>query len=83
MFVSLTPSLESALTQGSVDEVLHAAMEHFGCQAGTVHRVDEGLLKLSAHSGIPPQIVEIVTTVPIGKGIAGLAAEHAMELDRG
>lgn len=35
-----------------------------------------GMLKLAAHRNIPPPIVEIVATVPIGKGIAGLAAER-------
>ena len=34
------------------------------------------MLALKASSGIPPHIVAIVQTVPIGKGIAGLAAER-------
>jgi len=36
----------------------------------------EGVLRLAASSGIPPHIVQIVDTVPVGKGIAGLAAER-------
>jgi len=42
-----------------------------------VHWLDlqSGLLTLAAHQNIPPQIAEIIATVPIGKGIAGLAAQ--------
>ena len=34
------------------------------------------MLKLTAHRNIPPPIVQIVATVPVGKGIAGLAAQN-------
>jgi putative methionine-R-sulfoxide reductase with GAF domain len=73
---SFSPSLHAALTNGSPAAVLHATMDHFGCQAGTVHLLEDGVLKLSAHAGIPPTVVEIIATVPVGKGIAGLAAER-------
>src|SRR5204862_5083789 len=59
-----------------VATVLDAALTHFGCQAGTVHLLRGGVLKLAAHKNIPPPVVQIVDTVPIGKGIAGLAAER-------
>jgi signal transduction protein with GAF and PtsI domain len=36
----------------------------------------DGALSLAAHANIPPPVVQIVQTVPIGKGIAGLAAER-------
>lgn len=72
----LPASLESALATGDLDVVLGAALAHFGCQAGTVHLLRDGVLKLAAHRNIPPPIVEIIQTVPIGKGIAGLAAER-------
>ena len=66
----------SALQDRSLSEALEAALEHFDCQAGTIHLLDDGILKLEAHSGIPDPVVELVRTVPVGKGIAGLAAEH-------
>ncbi len=72
----LPPALETALTSGTPDEVLRATLAHFDCQAGTVHLLKDGVLALSAHANIPPPIVAIVQTVPIGKGIAGLAAER-------
>ena len=56
--------------------VLAEALEQFGCQAGTVHLLRDGVLQLAASVNIPPPIVAIVQTVPIGKGIAGLAAER-------
>ena len=68
--------LESALAAGNPSEVLRAALAHFQCDAGTVHLLKDGALSLAAHVNIPPPVVQIVQTVPIGKGIAGLAAER-------
>ena len=50
----------------------------FDCQAGTVHWLDaqSGMLKLAAHRNIPEAIVQLAATVPVGKGIAGLAAQN-------
>lgn len=74
----LPESVAKAVASGDPQSVLEATIESFGCQAGTVHWLDpqSGLLKLAAHRNIPPPIVEIVATVPIGKGIAGLAAQR-------
>jgi len=71
-------SIEAVLVSGDAQSVLDETVQSFGCQAGTVHWLDpqSGMLKLAAHRNIPPPIVEIVATVPIGKGIAGLAAER-------
>jgi L-methionine (R)-S-oxide reductase len=78
MSVTLLPGpIEIALREGSAAKALAATIQHFGCQAGTVHRLAaDGALELMAHLGIPPHIVDIVRRVPIGKGIAGLAAER-------
>lgn len=71
------PSLiEAAVVAGDLPGALTATIAHFGCQAGTVHLFREGVLKLAAHHNIPPVVVQIVGTVQIGKGIAGLAAER-------
>lgn len=72
-----TPTdLESVLSSGTPDDVLRATIAHFKCDAGTIHLLTDGMLALKAHVNIPPPIVQIVQTVPIGKGIAGLAAER-------
>ena len=76
MSASLPPLIEDALQSGSPQEALAASLQHFGCQAGTVHLLRDGALKLAAYSGIPPHVAQIFETVPIGKGIAGLAAER-------
>jgi GAF domain-containing protein len=55
---------------------LDAALAHFGCQTGTVHLLRDGILRLAAQANIPPPLLPIIETVPIGKGIAGLAAER-------
>lgn len=68
--------IETALQTGSPDEILAATLAHFACQAGTVHRfVEPDNLALVAHRGIPPVVAQVVETVPVGKGIAGLAAK--------
>jgi L-methionine (R)-S-oxide reductase len=73
---SLPSSVENALKSGNPQEALLACLQHFDCQAGTVHLLRDGALKLAAYSGIPPHVAQIFETVPIGKGIAGLAAER-------
>jgi L-methionine (R)-S-oxide reductase len=74
--VTVPPEIVDALQTSSIDDALAATLRHFHCQVGTVHVLRDGVLRLIAHSGLPPQIAQIVETVPIGKGIAGLAAER-------
>ncbi|MCE9609523.1 MAG: GAF domain-containing protein [Chthoniobacter sp.] len=69
-------SIETAVASGDLNAALAATVTHFGGQAGTIHLLRDGVLKLAAHRNIPPSVVQIVETVPIGKGIAGLAAER-------
>ena len=55
---------------------LEGIVGRFGADTGTVHLVEDGVLILKAHVGVPPPVVQIVAVVPIGKGMAGLAAER-------
>ncbi|MBV8203330.1 MAG: GAF domain-containing protein [Acidobacteria bacterium] len=49
----------------------------FGAETASLHLLDEtGVLVLAAQVGLPPHIVEIVSRVPMGKGMAGLAAQR-------
>ena len=68
--------IETAAASGDLTAALAATVAHFGCQAGTVHLLREGVLQLAAHKNIPPPVVQIIGMVPVGKGIAGLAAER-------
>jgi len=54
-------------------EVLHVALAQFQSETGTIHRLDpeSQLLHLVAEIGLPPQLLEVVKTIPVGKGIAG------------
>ena len=67
-----------ALEARDVQAVLDESIRAFGCQAGTVHWLDaqSGMLKLGAHRNIPEMITQIIETLPVGKGIAGLAAQN-------
>ena len=57
-----------------LDEVLN----RFSCPTGTIHVLDmtSGLLQLRAHRGIPEALLARVGEIPMGKGMAGLAAQR-------
>ena len=55
---------------------LEGIIDRFGADTGTIHLIEDGVLTLKAHVGVPQQVLEVVTRVPIGKGMAGLAAER-------
>lgn len=59
-------------------EVLSTIISTFDCTTGTIHFLDEksGLLKVRAHQGIPPFLIPKLSEIPIGKGMAGIAAER-------
>ena len=62
---------------GRDQEALALVLTHFRASSGTLHRLREGALHLAAHSpGIPPPVLALIRVVPIGKGMAGLAAER-------
>lgn len=60
------------------ESILDHLLQHFQCPVGTVHLLDPGtgMLKLSAQRGLPPPVLDKVTIIPIGKGMAGIAAER-------
>jgi L-methionine (R)-S-oxide reductase len=66
-----TPERSAAL-----HETLRLVLADFHSETGTMHRLDdaEQLLHLSAQIGLPPQMLEVIKTIPVGKGIAGQAA---------
>jgi len=72
------------MMHGATDAGLLAALDqvldHFSCAAGTIHDLDpqSGLLRFRAGRGIPDSILDRVRTVPVGKGMAGLAAQRRL-----
>lgn len=53
-------------------------LAHFKADSGTIHLIgaDGNLHLQTATAGIPPVVLDKVRIVPIGKGMAGLAAER-------
>lgn len=70
----LLEASEAPPWEAILDKLLH----HFGCPVGTVHLLDPhtGMLKLTAQRGLPPPVLDRVGVIPIGKGMAGIAAER-------
>ena len=73
--------IDALLKEGGEDtltEVLDIILEHFTCVTGTIHILNSAadLLELKAQRGIPDSIIETVSKVPVGKGMAGLAAQR-------
>lgn len=66
------------MTPSAAQTLLEASLSRHDCQTGTLHLLDAatGTLTLAAQTGLPPHVAEIVATVPVGKGMAGLAAER-------
>lgn len=60
------------------EELLSDIISMFNCSAGTIHVLDQEtkLLKLWAQQGIPPFLLPKMMEIPIGKGMAGIAAER-------
>lgn len=59
-------------------DFLKQVLAHFDCVTGTLHRMDkaDGMLKLVASERIPEALLDVIAVIPVGKGIAGAAAER-------
>ncbi len=80
---SLLSRLETRLDRAGVSDesllaVLDEVLSHFQCVTGTIHDINpaDGMLRLRAQRGIPAVILDRVRSIPIGKGMAGIAAER-------
>jgi signal transduction protein with GAF and PtsI domain len=64
------------------ESLLGAILAEFGCQTGTIHRSDDGkILSLVCQIGVPVNLVEKISSIPFGKGIAGAAAESRQPVE--
>ncbi len=59
-------------------EALQLTLEQLAAETGTIHLVgSDGMLHLEASGGgIPEQVLAVIQTIPVGKGMAGLAVER-------
>ena len=71
-------SLPPLPTTEDWSEFLNSVAGDFDCITATLHRLDpaDQHLKMVAYQGIPPQIMPMIQSIPVGKGIAGAAAER-------
>lgn len=60
----------------TLETLLRETLRSFRSETGTIHILDEEkqLLHLAAQIGLPPQLLDVVKTIPVGKGIAGQVA---------
>jgi len=54
-------------------QVLQVVLTKFHSETGTIHKLHEPTqwLRLVAQVGLPPQLLDMVKVIPVGKGIAG------------
>lgn len=74
--IDLTTAAEEA-------DVIAAIVRRMKADSGTIHLVGaDGLLHLQAATpGFPEVVMATIRTIPIGKGMAGLAAQRRMPVD--
>lgn len=60
----------------ATNEWLRGLLARHQAVAGTVHVVKGDVLVIAAAVNIPPKVQEITATIPLGKGMAGLAWQH-------
>src|SRR6185436_506922 len=60
----------------SMNKWLQSLLGRHGAVAGTVHVVRGDVLAIAAAINIPPKVQEVTATIPMGKGMAGLAWQH-------
>ena len=72
--------IKAYLRQSIIDwqGLLTDVVSYFDCTTGTLHFLDESsaLLKLKAQLNIPTFLLPKVSTIPVGKGMAGIAAQR-------
>lgn len=59
-------------------DVLSEIISNFDCSTGTIHLLDRksSLLHVKAHQGIPEFLLPKLSVIPVGKGMAGIAAQR-------
>lgn len=61
----------------ALEKILRETLAQFNSETGTIHKLHEPtqLLRLVAQVGLPPQLLDVVSIIPVGKGIAGECAQ--------
>lgn len=71
------------LRSTSADEALACVVGHMKADSGTIHLIEaDGMLHLlAATPGFPEVVLKTISTIPVGKGMAGLAVERRAPVD--
>ncbi len=80
---SILAQLQDHTTEVNWQQLLSDIISSFDCSTGTLHFLDKesGLLKLQAQQGIPDFLLPKMAEIPIGKGMAGIAAERRQPVE--
>ena len=78
LLASVTKKLQEAGEMTTeLQSILDDLLQAFQCSAGSIHLLAKsGFLELAAHRGLPDVVIPKIKTIPIGKGMAGIAAER-------
>ncbi|MDR7131331.1 putative methionine-R-sulfoxide reductase with GAF domain [Algoriphagus sp. 4150] len=71
-------SIRNTSGEPNWQELLETIISAFDCTTGTIHTLDPttNLLVLKSQKGIPDFLLPKMSSIPIGKGMAGIAAER-------
>ncbi len=79
-YSTLQNTVSELLKQPKVNwnAILSEIISFYSCSTGTIHFLEKktSLLKIQAHQGIPEFLLPKLSIIPIGKGMAGIAAER-------
>lgn len=80
---SILSSLQNKEAEVNWQQLLTDIIAAFGCTTGTIHILDRNtnLLMLQAQQGIPDFLLPKMSAIPIGKGMAGIAAERRQAVE--
>lgn len=80
-FETISASLHQPII--SWQQVLSNVISCFACTTGTIHflEVKSSVLKLEAQVGIPAFLIPKLSEIPVGKGMAGIAAERRQPVE--
>ncbi len=80
---SILVSLRSRKSITNWQQLLSNIISTFDCSTGTIHIFDNEskLLELQAQQGIPSSLLPKMTNIPVGKGMAGVAAERRQPVE--
>ena len=75
---SIIQSIKTSSGEINWQELLESIISSFDCTTGTIHTLDQetNMLMLKSQVGIPDFLLPKMSVIPIGKGMAGIAAER-------